>query len=59
MEKKKWGKKKCRIFILKRNTAPGNLVLNPRFKVKEMRRLKKGLIQNRIKDGVPSESNPT
>lgn len=59
MKKCKLGKKKYKIYGLKRKRTPENIILEPGPMLKEMRSLKKDLIQNRIKRDVPLQQKTT
>lgn len=48
----KQGKKKCKMYNLKRKRGPGNLVSEPKLMLKEIRGLGGGLALVRIKGGV-------
>jgi hypothetical protein len=51
---RKQSKKKNKRYSLRRKRAPGNVTLQPRLVLKEMRHLKKGLMGNKIKGVAPS-----
>lgn len=50
--------KEMQKYGFRRKIAPGNLTLKPRLVLKEMRKLKRGLILNGIKGGEPSGQDP-
>lgn len=58
MKKSKQNRKKYNKHSFKRKTAQGSLILQPRLVLKDMR-LRRDLIKNGIKRGVPSGRDPT
>lgn len=50
--------KEMQKYGFRRKIAPGNLTLKPRLILKEMKKLKRGLILNGIKGGEPSGQDP-
>jgi hypothetical protein len=55
----KQGKKKRKLYSLKRKRGPGNLMLDPKLVLKEIRGLGGGLTFIRIKGGVNSGLDTT
>lgn len=52
------GENKCKIYIMKRKITPENLMSESRLVLKEMRKLKKDLIQSELKGAGHSGRDP-